>query len=85
MTIFTGYLELMAAKANEHPQADLILGCAMVMKVDMKDEAEWRYEVKAFTPCTLTEWACLPCARAVRYPFKALYSKKPVRGLRRPA
>lgn len=44
---YPDHLELMAAKANEHPQADLILGCAMVMKVDMKDEAEWRYEVKA--------------------------------------
>lgn len=43
---YPDHLELMAAKALEHPEADLILGCAMVMKVEMKDPSRWEYRVR---------------------------------------
>lgn len=43
---YPDHLELMAAAAQKHPDADLVLGCAMVMKVDVTSHSPYQYKVR---------------------------------------
>ena len=73
---YPDHLELMAAKANEHPQADLILGCAMVMKVDMQDETQWQYEVRDVHPMHFDRVDLFTMCQTCQIPIQSAVFKK---------
>ncbi len=73
---YPDHLELMAAKANNHPQADLILGCAMVMKVNLTDEATWQYEVKDIHPMHFDRVDLFTMCQTCQIPIQSAVFKK---------
>lgn len=73
---YPDHLELMAAKAMEHPEADLILGCAMVMKVEMKDAARWEYQIRELHPMHFDRVDLFTMCQTCQIPIQSAVFKK---------
>lgn len=73
---YPDHLELMAQKAMQNPDADLILGCAMVMKIDLVDEKDYHYEIKEIYSMLFSRIDIFTMSQSCQIPIQSAMFKK---------
>ncbi|MDL2323561.1 glycosyltransferase [Ruminococcaceae bacterium OttesenSCG-928-A16] len=73
---YPDHLELMAQKAMQNPEADLILGCAMVMKVDVTSKKPYTYTTKELYPMRFDRVDIFTMCQLCQIPIQSAMFKK---------
>lgn len=73
---YPDHLELMAQKAIKNPEVDLILGCAMVMKIDLIDKKEYKYTIKELYSMHFSRIDIFTMCQSCQIPIQSAMFKK---------
>ncbi|MDO5603079.1 MAG: glycosyltransferase, partial [Oscillospiraceae bacterium] len=74
--LYADHLELMAQTAARHPEADLILGCAMAMKAETIQKDPYRFEVKEVFPMRFDRVDLFTMCQTCQIPIQSAMFKK---------
>lgn len=73
---YPDHLELMAQKAMQHPEAELILGCAMVMKVNVTSRDPYHYTTEELYPMRFDRVDIFTMCQLCQIPIQSAMFKK---------
>lgn len=73
---YPDHLELLAAAANQHLEADLLLGCAMAMEIKIKSEVPFQYEVKKLYPMLFERIDPFTMSQMCQIPIQSAWFKR---------